>query len=347
MTRAFEGAFDCMHTSELRDDAEKLIRQIALHVYIADARRGSAAAHSQLRRWPSLHLTTVLDTLPTALVRSLAEERDPAQEFIKRLIMDLIDASNDTPEEITSFLLNLATRFTTMCLGDTWSRRTAGCRGVKIMLELPMLGIDWVRDREVELIRTLLHVLKHLPSDLSNDVEQVTELLTRVLTTSHGDPPADPARSKLVHVMSVFFTELPSQSGVVREAVHKCIDVVAGLVGRSPYELLMPHRERALASLYTKPLRALQYSTQIGVIEAFRYCLRTTPPLPEVNDELLRLLQETIAYATADESTLVGRVNQRQATIEVIKLKVACLQLLTAAIPVADFFASRPAYQER
>jgi transformation/transcription domain-associated protein len=347
MTRALEGAFDCMHISELQADAEGLVRQVACHVFLADARRGSAVTDGQLRRWPSPHLTTLIDALPTALVRSLPEERDPAQGFITRVVTDLINASNDTPEELTSFLLNLATRFTTMCLGDTWSRRTAGCRGVKIMLELPMLGIEWVRDREVELIRTLLHVLKHLPSDLPNDVEQVTKLLVRVLTTSHGGPPVDPARSKLPHIMSVFFTELPSQSGVVREAVHHCIDVVAGLVGESPYDLLLPHRERALASLYTKPLRALQYSTQIGVIEAFRYCLRTTPPLPDVNDELLRLLQETIAYATAEESSLIGRVNIRQSTIEVMKLKVACLQLLTAAIPVAGFFVTRPAYQER
>jgi transformation/transcription domain-associated protein len=347
MTRALEGAFDCMYMSELQADAEALIKQITSHVFFTDARRGSTAAGGQLRRWPSPHLTTLIDTLPNALVRSRPEERDPAQAFIARVITDLVDASNDTPEEITSFLLNIATRFTSMCLGDTWSRRTGGCRGVRIMLELPMLGIDWVRDREVELIRTLLHVLKHVPSDLLDDVKHVTELLVRVLTASHAGPPADPAPPKLTHIMGVLFTELPSQSSVVRETVHKCIDVVADLVGRSPYELLLPHRERALASLYTKPLRALQYSTQIGVIEAFRYCLRTSPPLPEVNEELLRLLQETIAYATADEATLIGRVNQRQGTIDVIKLKVVCLLLLTAAIPVADYFVTRPAYQER
>jgi transformation/transcription domain-associated protein len=190
-------------------------------------------------------------------------------------------------------------------------------------------------------------VLKHLPSDLPKDVEQVTDLLTFVLRTSHGDPPPDPARSKLPHVMSVLFTEIPSQSATVREVAQRCIALVSELTGESVHTLLLPHRERALMSLYTKPLRALQYSTQIGVLEAFTYSLGTTPPIPDVGAELLRLLQETVAYASAEEGSLVGRANARQNMLDVVKLKVSCLRLLAAALPVVDYFSGIPNFQAR
>lgn len=88
---------------------------------------------------------------------------------------------------------------------------------------------------------------------------------------------------------------------MVRQAAQTCIE----LSGKGPVELLHPHRDRILSAIYTKPLRALPFPIQIGMIEAVRYCISLQPPLPELNEELLRLLHETLALADADDMALV------------------------------------------
>jgi transformation/transcription domain-associated protein len=112
-------------------------------------------------------------------------------------------------------------------------------------------------------------------------------------------------------------------------------------------ELLLPHRDRMLTGIYTKPLRALPFLKQIGMIEAVRFCLKLDPPLVDLNDELLRLLHETLALADADDSQLLGPRHLRQSVLEVIKLRVACIQLLTAALPLTDFFSRQPQTRTR
>ena len=86
---------------------------------------------------------------------------------------------------------------------------------------------------------------------------------------------------------------------------------------------------------------------QIGIIEAVRYCITLQPPLPELNDELLRLLHETLALADADDMALMGRNNARQVSMEIIKLRVACIKLLTASMPLTDFFAKQHQTRQR
>ena len=99
--------------------------------------------------------------------------------------------------------------------------------------------------------------------------------------------------------------------------------------------------------IYTKPLRALSFSTQIGHIDAVTYCLSLNPPLPEANEELLRLLSEALALADADDAQLLGPRNLRQGSLEVVKLRVACIKLLTASMPLTDFFSRQHQTRQR
>jgi transformation/transcription domain-associated protein len=152
--------------------------------------------------------------------------------------------------------------------------------------------------------------------------------------------PADQADARLQQFIQLFFQELNNQNALVRQAAQHCIGVISELNGKTPYELLYPHRERHLANLYTKPLRALNYTTQIGVIEAIRYCLCLSPPLPEMGEELIRLLGETLALAGADDNaTPMGRALSRQNAQDIVKLKVACIRLLNVVIPTPKFFS--------
>jgi len=230
--------------------------------------------------------------------------------------------------------------------------KKAGCSGIKLILDIPDFGVRWIHDREVDLVRTLLRVLKDMPHDLPRDVSDVLGILTRVLRLSNSDTfvsgdNATNLRNKIIQLMGIFFAELSSSNAIVRQAAETCIDLLSELSGKSIVELLMPHRDRMLTAIYTKPLRALPFPLQIGMIEAMRYCVSLEPPLPELNDELLRLLHEALALADAEDVALVGRGNARQSSMDIVKLRVASIRLLTASMPMTDFFSKQPQTRQR
>ncbi len=214
------------------------------------------------------------------------------------------------------------------------------------------VGASWTAERELEIMRALLHVLKDLPADLPRDTEEIVDVLTTVLRIGNANldystENGHQNRLKLINLVGQIFPELQSSNAVVRQAAQTSIGLLVEFSGSAATQLLMPHRDRMLGGIYTKPLRALPFSIQIGMIEAVRYCVSLDPPLVEVNDELLRLLHETLALADADDSALVGRGNVRQSSIEVTKLHVACIKLLTASMPLTDFFSKQHQTRQR
>jgi transformation/transcription domain-associated protein len=352
--KSLEGVFDAVHIPELKDQAEIFARKLSCAVFDAEIRR-IQTRDSMLRRSHSALLYAYLDALPHALARENVDETTKARELVTVIIQDLVamgDQKNVTSHEIVQILHQIASRFSAMCLEDSWERKSGGCSGIRIMTRTPDLGVKWINDCEVELVRTLLHVLKDLPYDLPRDVDDVLDVLTGVLRVSniYLDPNSEGglnARSKTAQLIGITFSELSSPSPVVRRAAQTCIELMATLSGKPVIELLLPHRERMLAAIYTKPLRALAFPLQIGMIEAIRYCVSLDPPLAELNDELLRLLHETLALADAEETNLLGRANPRQGSIEVTKLRVACIKLLTASMPMTDFFSKQHQTRQR
>jgi len=315
------------------------------------------------RRYPSPLLLAYLDALPHVLARENAEEAKKASVFVSAIIQNLLGMRNQniistqdsapiTTQDIVPILHQIASRFNALCLDDPWVRKSAGCNGIRIMTCTPDLGIKWVNDREVDLVRTLLHILKDLPFDLPRDIEDVFDVLKRVLQVSNTNLDAQTegginARNKLIHLIGIFFSELSNSNPAVRKASETSIELLVAMSGKPVVELLLPHRERMLAAIYTKPLRALPFALQIGMMDAVRYCVSLDPPLPELNDELLRLLHETLALADADDASLLGRGNLRQGAIELTKLRVACIKLLTAAMPMTDFFSKQHQTRQR
>ena len=352
--RSLEGIFDAVHIPEIKEQAEEFVRKVSCLVFDSEVRRAQTRENG-LRRYPSALLSAYLDALPHALARENTDEITKARELVAVIVQDLVsmsDQKNVTIHDIIPTLHQIASRFNAMCLEDSWVRKSGGCSGIRIMTRTPDLGIKWINDREVELVRTLLHILKDLPFDLPRDIDDVFDVLTGVLRVSNAylDSQAEGglnARTKLGHLIGIFFAELSSANPIVRQAAQTCIELLVTLSGKSAVELLLPHRERMLAAIYTKPLRALPFSIQIGMIEAVRYCVSLDPPLAELNDELLRLLHETLALADADDMNLLGRVNPRQGAIEVTKLRVACIKLLTASMPMTDFFSKQHQTRQR
>ncbi|KAG6860236.1 hypothetical protein C0995_013842, partial [Termitomyces sp. Mi166 len=347
--QGMEGIFDGLNIPDLQPRAESFIRKVAQNAFEVEVWRN----HS---RGPGARglLSSFLDSLPYGLARDQRAQAKVAQSIFVLILHDLVAPSspNVTPQDIMGILHQIANRITGLCLEDSWIHKSAGCQGIKNLSSIPAYGTKWVMEREIDLIRTLLHVLKDLPRDLPRDVDEVTDLLLGVLRicTSeleiHGDSPG-PARNKLIHLVGLFSPELQSSNAVVRQAAQACIGLLVSLSGRPAVDLLMPHRERTVTGIYTKPLRALPFMKQIGMMEAIRYCISLDPPLVELNDELLRLLHETLALADAEDNALLGRSPGRQSALEVIQLRVACIKLLTASMPLTDFFQRQAQTRQR
>ncbi|OBZ70424.1 Transcription-associated protein 1 [Grifola frondosa] len=354
-TRCLEGMYDATHLPEVQGKAEKTLLEVSRFVFSTEIRRLSAKDDPSIRRFPSPLFSCYLDSLSYCLAREDTEEAEMGKELVAAFLRDLVGMTSGpdvSSQDIVAPLHQLASRFSSLCLDNSAVRRSAGCSGIKIMTSIPSLGVKWVHDREQELLRTLLHVLKDMPYDLPREVEEVTDVLFRVVRASdmdslnNGDNDVT-RREKHTNLVSIFFSELSNASAIVRKAAQRCIDLVAELSGQPAYDLLVPHRERMLTSIYTKPLRALPFPLQVGMIEAVRYCISLQPPLPDLNDELMRLLHEALALADADDAALLGRSNQRQGSIEIIKLRVACIKLLTASMPLTDFFSKQHQTRQR
>ncbi|KAH9482694.1 Transcription-associated protein 1 [Psilocybe cubensis] len=351
---ALEGIFDALHLPEVEEKAESFVRTLGKAVFAEEIRR-TQAREAGTRPLPSVLLSSYLDAFPHALARDQQDQANKARTVIFSIVCDLVASngrSNVVSHELMMILHQIANRFTALCLDDSWTRKSAGCNGIKIMAQTPDLGAKWITDRELDIYRTLLHILKDLPSEVPRDVGEVIDVLITCIRISntHADFQGDGAThafNKLVHTVGIFFPELQSPNPLVRQAAQKCIGVLVEISGRPAVEMLTPHRDRMLMGIYTKPLRALPFSKQIGMIEAIRYCVSLDPPLVELNDELLRLLHETLALADADDAQLLGPRNLRQGGFEVIKLRVACIKLLTAAMPLTDFFSRQTQTRQR
>ena len=186
--RSLEGVFDAIHVSELEDEAQKFARDLSLAVFTKEI--GRTASSDGLRRHPSTLFTAYLEALPHALAREAAEEAKKAQVLISLIIQDLVAMVNRNgvkEQDIIQPLHQIASRFSALCLEDSWVRKSAGCSGIRIMTYTPDLGVKWINDREVDLVRTLLHILKDLASDLPRDVDDVIDVLIRVLRVSNDD----------------------------------------------------------------------------------------------------------------------------------------------------------------
>lgn len=353
-TSLVEGLFDAVHISEIRVQADQLIHKLSSTIFESEL-RSNHTSETYLRGTTSALLSAFLDAWPHELARPSSEDAAISMNLIASLVDELVgikEQSNISLSDIMPFLHLISNKFIALSLEDTWVEKIAACTGIKIMARAPEVGPAWIVERDLDLVRTLLHILKDVTPDIPRDTTDIIDTLVNILRITHADSDfsADgnsPARNKVILFAGLFFADLNSPNPIVRQASQRCISVLVELSKKPAAEILMPHRERMHHTLFTKPLRALPFPSQIGKIEATRYCVTLEPPLIELGDELLRLLHETLALADADEGALVGRVGSRQHSLEVTKLRVACIKLLTASMPLTDFFSRQHQTRQR
>src|SRR6266404_4153230 len=212
----------------MQEKAETFIRELGHYVFGAEIRR-AVTLDKAMRRYASLLFATFLDGLCYGLSRENPAEASRAVDLVNSLIQDLIalGTSGETSiQDLIPLLHHVAGRFSALCLDESWVRKKAGCSGIKLILNIPDFGAKWINDREVDLVRTLLHVLKDMPHDSPRDVDDILNTLTRVLRLSNINTLAqtsEPSTAKLAHLPGIFLTELSRSNAIVRKAGETCI----------------------------------------------------------------------------------------------------------------------------
>ncbi|KAJ1978693.1 transcription-associated protein 1, partial [Dimargaris xerosporica] len=148
-------------------------------------------------------------------------------------------------------------------------------------------------------------------------------------------------RARFNSLIVLLITELTNPNNNVRQAVRECFQLLAELTHRQVSQLLTPVRERLLRPIFAKPLRALSTHMQIGNIDAITYCLSLRPPLLNISEALVRLLNEALALADAEDQALASRAPPMKCSGSLTSLRLVCLQLLATAMGSPEFMLSR------
>lgn len=300
----------------------------------------------------SILCVSVVEAFAQCVAGSAELDRISVKPLVEAVVDDLLaqqveaEASGETSSaNITarSVLHAFFGKFIGLCFEEDWPRKLAGCLGLDVLLTRPSLKARWVPERQLDYARALFFVLRDSPKEAPQALPSLVEMLKSMIVLCCQANADDVKLTKLIDILVL---ELPSPKTVVREAAKSCIAILAEIKEKSQHDLIASAAKARLLDptagpIFNKPLRALPFGMQIGNIDAITYLLNLTPSLPEHNDELLRMLHETIALADADDASLIGRVTHHALEVSLRNLRVACLKLLCAAMACTDMFAKQ------
>ncbi|KAK4050349.1 transcription-associated protein 1 [Microbotryomycetes sp. JL221] len=343
-----KGLYEATRVDEFADEAQKFLLDLAKHLFTLDSKRegASPATIKHVQPLCSAFLDAAIENLcgvEGADLTGAADQMKAVAETLYGLRNPELDAHHD-PAVI--MLHQLASRIASMCYEQSWQRKVGAATGISILSTKIDVDIKWLGEHEIEFTRALLFSLKDMPGEAPLNADMVADTLLETIRICSGpgardDTPA--AKNQLNYLVGLLLLEVCSQVASVRSAVKKALQILSDSTGVALTEMLMPVRDRLLTPIFTKPLRALGFTMQIGHIDAVTYCISLSPPLIDFDEQLGRLLAEALGIADAEDAALLGGKVTAKTTAPLTQLRVVCVQLLSAALASPEF--TSPAHQ--
>ncbi|KAH0562572.1 hypothetical protein GP486_002747 [Trichoglossum hirsutum] len=345
---------------ELKGEASSLVFDVCRHFTILEVGRALAVARHLKKPFAvgsgegPLYLDTRVlgDAIVDCLSSEIPEVREAAEECIKTVRDSAVVIFGRTPDKVDKlpFFTHLAKMFCHSCHEEEWFTKAGGSLGILILTTRIHISDAWLFDRHVEFVRALVYVMKDMPQDLPATTRiqalETLEALLRKCTKNVSKEDLASPQSRLYNVCGFVIYELSHMNRHVRESSQKALAIVADTIGAEVYELMAPVKERLLQPIYNKPLRALPFATQIGYIDAITFCLGLQHDIVEFNDQLNRLLMETLALADAEDDALAAKHSEQRTAESIVNLRVACIRLLSMAMGFSEF-GNSPQHQTR
>ena len=270
------------------------------------------------------------------LIREAAEEA----LFVVRDTTAIIFGSSENVEKLP-FFSRLVSVFCHNCREVEWFTKSGAALGIQILVSKLGLGKSFIARKQIDLIRALLFVIKDTPADLPASTRltasSTIESILRQTCEGLNKEESTNDKSSLHSLCSTFSSELAHMNRHVRECSQHAFAVMAEETGGQVHELITPVKDRLLAAIFNKPLRALPFLTQIGFIDAITYLLGLGHDLVPFNEQLNRLMMECLALADAEDDVLHPKPGDYNNSELIVNLRVSCLKLLSMAMGFSEF----------
>ncbi|KAG5928504.1 hypothetical protein E4U42_000535 [Claviceps africana] len=359
--------------SGLKGEADAFLMDICRHFAIlevgrslVDLKRNFSPFDPKAGEGPLCIDTRVLSD---AIVESLASDHPDVRDAAKRAIQELYNSTatifgSESHVGRLPLFSHLSSTFCHSCYEEEWFTKTGGSLGINFLLTELDLGDAWVASKQMEFIRALMYVIKDMPQDLPEKTRclaQVSlEVLLRRITKNIRKEDALPVQfqqgqqqqqqqqqqqpvkqTRLAQICMQLNNELLHMNKFVRQTARESLELVAAAAGCEVWELLEPYKERFLQPIYSKPLRALPFSIQIGYINAMTYHMTLKNDWVKFDENLNRLLMESLALAEANDESLANKPAEYRTHGQIVNLRVSCIKLLSTAMTF-DEFANGP-----
>ncbi|KAI6782429.1 Transcription-associated protein-like protein [Emericellopsis cladophorae] len=345
---------------EFKEDSEAFLMNMCRHIAVlevgrslVDLKRNMSPFNPNAGEGP-----LCIDTrcLCDAIVESLASDQPDVRDVAKAVIREMYDTAatiigSETQVGRLYFFSHLTTIFCHSCYEEEWFTKTGGSLGIHFMLTELDLGDHWIQTKQTEFIRALLYVIKDMPQDLPEKTRRLAqtslEVLLKRITKNmekaaampvphvQGQPP--PKQPRLAQICMQLNTELSHMNKHVRATAKSSLELIANAVQCEVWELLEPYKERFLQPIYSKPLRALPFATQIGYINAMNYHMALKSDWIAFDENLNRLLLESLALADANDESLANKPAEYRTHEHIVDLRVSCIRLLSTAMGFEEF----------
>ncbi|PMB68789.1 Transcription-associated protein 1 [Beauveria bassiana] len=294
--------------------------------------------------------------LSDAIVESLASDHPDVREAAQTAIHDLFQCAATvfgSPDNVGRLPLfsHLSSTFCHSCYEEEWFTKAGGSLGINFLLTELDFGDQWVATKQMEFIRSLMYVIKDMPPDLPEKTRCLAqtslEVLLNRITKNIKKEDALPVQQqqgqplvkqpRLAQICMQFNNELFHMNKFVRETARESLELIAKAASCEVWELVEPYKDRFLQPIYAKPLRALPFAIQIGYINAMTYHMSLKSDWVKFDDNLNRLLMESLALADASDESLANKPAEYRTHEHIVNLRVSCIKLLSMAMSFEDF----------
>lgn len=345
---------------DFKDEANAFLLNLCRHFAIievgralVDCKRSASPFDVNAGEGPMCLDTRVLcDAILESLASELPDVREAAQRATQEVYNSaaIILGSSSHVFRLT-FFHNLGSAFCHGCYEEEWFTKAGGSLGIRMLLTDVDLGDSWIMMKQAECLKALLFVVKDMPQDLPENTRRAAQdtldiLLSRItqnikkedclpVQQERGQPM--PKQPRMAHICTLLNSELSHMNKHVRATAKQCLDTIAKAADAQVWELLEPHRDRLLSQIYAKPLRALPFPVQIGYIDAVTYYMSLKPDFVKMDENLTRLLMESLALAEATDDSLATKAAEFRTQNYIVSLRVACIKILSTAMDFEDF----------
>ncbi|GAA5857110.1 hypothetical protein JCM5353_001350, partial [Sporobolomyces roseus] len=338
------GLYEATRVDEFSEEANKYIVDISRLIF--DLETGVDLPSDPEASTTSLLLSSALiDGITENLCNVESPDLTKASEQTLKVLQILVsrvrpDSDLDSASALVSKLM---TRLACICYDSSWQRKTGAAMGINLLTSKVDLSTRTIAKHSVEIVRGLVFAIKDMPGEAPSNSQMVIDTLyhvVRVCNEAELRKQLEGAAPSLHYLCGLLLLETCSQIATVREVAKEALDIISEVTQIPLTELLLPVRDRLLQPIWSKPLRALGFTMQIGHIDAVTYCITRNPPLIEIDDKLTRILHEAIGIADAEDTALLGGKATHKTMAPLTHLRVVCVQLLSAALANPHFAAA-------